>query len=523
MMIADPNGLAPSAGGPAGGSAAPRRMLVAYSMASTFTTTTLEYLEALKRYSGLEVEYLHVTHDAEIDFDINRYDIVFHSYCARLCFDNYVSASYEAAMQRFLGLKMIAAQDEYDLTATLHRAIRRLGFHVYFTCVPKAFWPMVHPESELPGVHLVQVLTGYVSESHDWQKCLSKPLASRSRKIAYRGRDIGARYGQLGFDKFEIGRRMAEVCTAKGIPHDIATDEASRIYGAQWFELVGDSRIMLGSESGSNAFDFDGTLRKVVAEREKALGRRVGYEEMAGTVWLFEAPFDIGQISPRVFECAAMRTPMIMYRGGYSGAIEPDVHYIALERDFSNIDAILARIDDLDWLQGFADRAHARLVASGEYSYQSFVALVESTAREQYARRIDPAHVSHRRRLQRPWQTPAMPARPASLADANRIALRERPSHAPLGQAEFLQRQDELNKLRAIVQADEQARELLASGKSLLKALRRFILSLLLLAGRIAHRVLLPIWSMLPRNFRRSIGDPLRMLRNALSTEVRHG
>jgi len=522
-MTAEQDVMTRRSSGLAGGSAAPRRMLVAYSMASTFTTTTLEYLEALKRCSGLEVDYLHVTHDAEIDFDINRYDIVFHSYCARLCFEDYVSASYEAAMQRFLGLKMIAAQDEYDLTATLHRAIRRLGFHVYFTCVPKACWPMVHPESELPGVHLVQVLTGYVSESLDWKRRFAKPLASRSRKIAYRGRDIGARYGQLGFDKFEIGRRMAEVCAAKGIPHDIAMDEASRIYGSRWFELVGDSRIMLGSESGSNAFDFDGTLRELVAERERTLGRRVGYEEVAAAVAAFEAPFDIGQISPRVFECAAMQTPMIMYRGSYSGAVEPDVHYISLERDFSNIDAILARIDDLDWLQGFADRAHQRLVASGDYSYESFVALVEATAREQYARRIDPAHVAHRLRLQRPWQPSAVPARPASLADANRMALRERPSPVPLGKAEFLQRQGELNKLRAIVHADEQARELVASTKGLLKALRRFILSVVLLAGRFVHRALLPIWSRLPRDFRRSVGEPLRLLRNALSTQVRHG
>ena len=47
-----------------------------------------------------------------------------------------------------------------------------------------------------------------------------------------------------------------------------------------------------------------------------------------------------------------MMTPMILFRGSYSQAIEPDVHYIPLEKDFSNADAILARLDDLEYLQG---------------------------------------------------------------------------------------------------------------------------------------------------------------------------
>ncbi len=508
-------------------SVAPRRMLVAYGMESTFAATTRDYLEALKRYGTLDIDYVHVTHGAQLDFDINQYDIVFNSYCAALRLEGFVSASYEAALQQFLGLKMIAAQDEYDLTSTLHRAIRRLGFHVYFTCVPKVLWPIVHPESELPGVHLVQVLTGYVPERLDSRQKFSKPLAERTCKIAYRGRDIGARYGRLGFDKVEIGRRMAEVCTGKAIPNDIATDEASRIYGDKWFEFLGDSRTMLGSESGSNAFDFDGTLHELVAAREKALRRRVSYEEIAAAIAPFEAPFDAGQISARVLECAAMRTPMIMYRGNYSGAVEPDVHYIALERNFSNIDAILTRIDDLDWLQSFADRAYLKLVVSGNYSYKSFVRLVEATAREQYAQRINPAFVAHRRTLSTPWKSWALSDRSSSLEHMKRIALRERPSNTPLGTAEFQQRQNELRKLnvqhqnelsKLSLQRQNELRKLSlrAGGTALFTASCRFVVSLALSAGRI-------VYHMLPRGIQHTLGGRLRRLRDALGAQINYG
>ena len=77
-----------------------RKVLVAYSMSSTFTTTTLDYLLALKNFTDYEVNYVHVTHGAQIAFDINEYDVIFQNYCARLCFDGYVSNSFQNALMR---------------------------------------------------------------------------------------------------------------------------------------------------------------------------------------------------------------------------------------------------------------------------------------------------------------------------------------------------------------------------------------------------------------------------------------
>jgi hypothetical protein len=193
----------------------PRRILVAHSMTSSYVPTTLEYLLALKNFTRYEVDYVHVTHDAWLDFDINEYDVVFQNYCARLCFDGYVSQHYQKALMNFRGLKILAVQDDYDRTATLHRAIRRLGFHVLLTCIQSDFWPLVYPISEFPGLTIIQGLTGYVPERLLDRQFSVNPLAHRKTWIAYRGRDIGAKYGLLGFEKYEIGRRMKEICAAR--------------------------------------------------------------------------------------------------------------------------------------------------------------------------------------------------------------------------------------------------------------------------------------------------------------------
>lgn len=416
----------------------PRRILIAYSMSSTYTPTTLEYLLALKNFSDYEVEYIHVTHDARMDFDINQYDVLFHNYCARLCFEGYVSPHYEAAVQCFRGLKIVSVQDDYDRTATLHRAIRRLGFQVLLTCIQREFWPLAYPRAELPGLAIIQGLTGYMPERLLSREFDFPPLAERKVWVAYRGRDLGAKYGRLGFEKFDIGARIRALCESRGIAHDIAMDADSRIYGDDWFRFLGSSRTMLGSESGSNAFDFDGKLEQAIEAFRRQHGRDPGYEEFRHVLDPLEAPFDVGQISPRIFEYAVAGTPMILFRGRYSGAVEPGEHYIPLEKDFSNADEVLAAVGNLDLLAGLAARAYERLVTSGQYGYRSLARLIEDAIETQYPLWVDPAWVRYRAETARPWMPRPLPAEPASEAEARSIAFAEQPTSLPLG-AEMLQ------------------------------------------------------------------------------------
>ena len=416
-----------------------KRVLVAYSAAANFVPTTLEYLSALKKLSGCEVQFVHCTDEARLDFDINDFDVLINSYSARLCFDWYLNPDYVRAVLSFRGLKIAIAQDEYDRTGVLRSSIRRLGFHVLLTSVPKEFWPLVYPAIELPGVALREVLTGYAPAAHPERKI--KPLADRRFPIGYRGRQIGARYGRLAWEKYEIGRHMAELCDGLHRPHDIKTDEASRIYGEDWFTFVGDCRTMLGSESGSNAFDFDQELEREYGRFQTLNGRPPEYSDLAEFLAPFEEPFDAGQISPRAFECASMMTPMILFRGRYSSAIVPDVHYIPLEKDFSNARDILAKLDDFEYLQGFAERAHEHLIASGKYTYRRLTSLIDSAIEESYPRIVDDPGMRHWRSISQPWVSVHDPQDPRT------IALSETPTDVPQLPAYFLARQEHLKQL----------------------------------------------------------------------------
>jgi len=355
------------------------RLLVTYDNASNYVSTTAEYLDSISRYSTWEVRYVHVTVGAELDFDLGEFDAIFQSYCARLPVDGYVSPNYIAQLKLFRGVKLLAVQDEYESTDKLREAIRAIGYHVVLTCVPPAMVPSIYPPELFPGTEFITVLTGYVPEHLAARGKAARPLRDRPIHIGYRGNELGAHYGRLGFYKFEIGRRMRDVCAARGIPHDIEWTGDKRLYGDAWYSFIGSCRANLGSESGSNVFDFDGTIeatyRKLVAER----GGPVPHEEFRVYTDPIEGRYSMGQISPRVFEAAAMRTPMILLSGRYSGLIQPEEHYIELKDDFSNVDTVLTRLDDFEGLACMADRAYERLVESGDFSYPRFVRLIDDT------------------------------------------------------------------------------------------------------------------------------------------------
>lgn len=354
------------------------RVLVTYSNWSNHVSTTADYLNSISRYSRFDVHYAHVTSGAVLDFDLNEFDVVFQNYCARLIFDNYVGPDYLAKLKSFRGLKLIAVQDEYDRTDRLRQAIRDLGYHVVFSVVPPAMLRRIYPPEMFPGTEFVSVLTGYVPDRLARHN-LQRPLRERPVMIGYRGREVGARYGRLGFEKFEIGRRMREVCVERGIAHDIEWSDDKRIYGDAWYDFLGSCRATLGSESGSNVFDFDGAVEAKQVELSAARGGPVPFEEFRTYTDPFETRFDMAQISPRAFEAAAMHSPMILYTGRYSGLIEPGEHYIELKKDFSNVDAVLAQLNDTESLERLAERAHRRLVGSAEFSYARFIEFIDET------------------------------------------------------------------------------------------------------------------------------------------------
>lgn len=349
-------------------------ILYLYNATQTYTATVFEHIASFKKYSSHRSFFVHQDQCNEICVDYSLFDAVVIHYTIRLPFDQMAERN-AVQLSAYKGLKVLFIQDEYDHS---HRAwdwIRRLGIQFVFTVVPQDGISRVYPPQEFPGVRFVSVLTGYVPEGLFSGPYL--PPSQRPMTVGYRGRPLPIRYGVLGREKIGVGCLVRRYCESRGITQDIAWTEEARIYGHSWYEFMSSCRSMLGSESGSNVFDWDGTLAAKIQTFREANRGATDDDVYEALIQPLEIPGLMNQISPRIFEAIASRTILILFEGAYSGVITPGVHFIPLKKDGSNLDEVFRLLADEHYVDAMAERAYQDIIACGKYSYQTFVQMVD--------------------------------------------------------------------------------------------------------------------------------------------------
>jgi hypothetical protein len=351
--------------------------LLLYNATQTHTNTVFEHLEAFSRFSAHRYFFCHHDREQPFNVDLALFDGVGIHYSTRLAYDQ-VSDAAAVRLAAYAGLKFLYIQDEYEHTHRAWQWIQRLGMRLVFTVVPEASIARVYPPERFPSVRFVSNLTGYVPEKLPSVDKLEPP-SRRARLIGYRGRPLPLlRFGALGQEKVDIGRVVKAYCAERNIAHDIAWSEEARIYGARWYEFMASCRAMLGSESGANVFDWDGSLDRRVADYRARHPQASEQQVYRDVIAPLEQPGLMNQVSPRVFEAISLRTVLVLFEGHYSGVIEPWKHYIPLKKDGSNLDAVFAALADARLVDEMSERAWQDVVGSGRYGYPAFVKMTDA-------------------------------------------------------------------------------------------------------------------------------------------------
>jgi hypothetical protein len=231
-----------------------------------------------------------------------------------------------------------------------------------------------YPDPRISTLKKIHVLTGYVQD--DMKSIVSLPISKRRIDVSYRGRPCDFWLGKLAYDKQKIATEFIRRTVGQGFQLDISLEESDRLYGAAWLNLLINSRAVLGTESGASIWDFDETIEKKTKQflkKHKHADFDAVYEQVLKP---YDGHIPYNAISPRVFEAAATKTPMVMFPGDYSGVCKPDEHYIVLNNDFSNIKDVIEKLRDTTFLQRLADRTHNDLIISDNYSQHKLAELV---------------------------------------------------------------------------------------------------------------------------------------------------
>lgn len=351
------------------------KVAVLYDSYSVKVNTINEHLASFKLYSNHYITYFAATRDLSCTVDLNVFDAIVIHYSIRVSVNDgplALSKSYINEIKQFGGYKILFLQDEYEGTEIARLWIHRLGIHSVYTCVPIKYLDAVYPQTRFPKVQFINTLTGYVpilEKSNFFQK---RKTTQRPILIGYRGRKLPYWYGGLGQEKLIIGVKVKEYCDEHNIAVDIEWDDAKRIYGESWYKFLISCRATLGTESGSNVFDYEGKIR---AKIEKMMLDKpsLTFEDIQSEIASYET-IKMNQVSPKIFEAILFKTALILFEGEYSNILTPDVHYIVLKKDFSNLDEVVSKVQDDAYVDQMTDKAYADIVLSKNFTYEKFIA-----------------------------------------------------------------------------------------------------------------------------------------------------
>lgn len=190
--------------------------------------------------------------------------------------------------------------------------------------------------------------------------------------------DLGYRSGESAMYLGHQERRdIAECLIANGgrygLTLDVSLDERTQRFAErEWAAFLNRCKGQLGTEAGGDYFELtDATRNRVnayVASHPETTFADVYARFFAG--YPNQVPIRI--ISGRNVEAAGTGTVQLLLEGDYGGYLQPDVHYIPLKKDFSNLDDAVAKFRDDE----FCDRLtrNAQEVALGELTYARLIA-----------------------------------------------------------------------------------------------------------------------------------------------------
>ena len=372
-----------------------RRLLLAHftPRPRAVRRTTEHHLEALVHISNAEVVTYNAVHGLpawlrRLDFDA----VVLHTTLLGMrwspWFEPWRSRSEWVA--ELDCLKIAFPQDEYWHADTLDEWLHDLGVSVVCTVLDGTHRKELYPRLTRSAA-FYEVLTGYVDDAAaERVRARLVPLADRPYDIVYRARHLPYWLGSHGQLKHRIGEAVAGRAAAHGLACDISTRLHETVLGDAWLDFLASGRATVGAESGSSTLDRRGELE---AQVEELLEPGLEFAQLDARMPAHWDDYRFFAISPRHLEAVVTKTAQILVEGRYSGVLEPERHYIPVDRAFSNLDDALEQARNPKLLNELVERAYQDIYRSGRYSGRQLTATLE---------RILEAHAAYRDRRRLP-------------------------------------------------------------------------------------------------------------------------
>jgi hypothetical protein len=274
-------------------------------------------------------------------------------------------------------VKIAIPQDEYDYSEILDQWLFEWNVSTILTNFDQEQRESLYPKMHKVGV-FYKCLTGYIDEETAKEYANKVYLiADRPYDIVYRAKNLPYKFGSHGQLKHKIGVIIKERAKYFQLKLNISTSDKDTILGDKWFDFLAAGKTIIGCESGSSVLDKKGEISHKI-QQILSKDEFLTFDEVSISLPDGWDNYKFFAISPRHFEAVITKTCQILVTGNYDGVLEPNRHYIPLKKDFSNLDEILEKIQDIAYITSIAECAYKEIYLSGKYTYKIFAKIIET-------------------------------------------------------------------------------------------------------------------------------------------------
>jgi hypothetical protein len=182
------------------------------------------------------------------------------------------------------------------------------------------------------------------------------PRHERPVDLGYRADDSPWYLGHR--ERREMAEHFVDVAPRFGLRVDISLAPTDRFTESQWADFLNRCQGQLGTEAGGDYFELDDRTRLAVNAYLKA-NPAATFEAVHERYFANYGPATpIRIMSGRNVEAAGTKTVQLLFEGHYDGYLVPDVHYIPVRKDLSNVDEAIRKFRDVDFSASVAERAY---------------------------------------------------------------------------------------------------------------------------------------------------------------------
>ena len=190
---------------------------------------------------------------------------------------------------------------------------------------------------------------------------------ARSIDLGFRGDIYASAYALGDVERTEVLQYFDRHAEQWGLTKDIAFVRHPR---EQWNEFLNRCKGIMGAESGTYFLERDDHTRQAVIEFMTSKPEATFPEIHERFFRRYEHPVSGKAISSRHFEPVGTKTCQLLLEGHYNGILTADEHYIAIRKDFSNIEDAIRRFKDADYRNAMTERAFGHVLSAHTYGHR---------------------------------------------------------------------------------------------------------------------------------------------------------